>query len=60
MRSGARKFGRKNSSVSVKLEMVPKIHFTAASVSNAGNETASPVRKLRRQRAKNVFLTREV
>ncbi len=42
----------------MKLEIVPKIHLTTANVSNAGNETASPVRKLRRQRAKNVFLTR--
>jgi len=54
------KYGSQNSNASVKLEMVPKIHLIAASVSNAGKDTANPVRKLRRQRAKIVFLTRAV
>ena len=60
MSFGSRQYGRKNSSVSVKLEMVPKIHLTAASVTNAGSDTASPVRKLVRQLAKKDFLTRPV
>ena len=54
------KYGSQNNNASVKLEMVPKIHFIAASVSNAGSDTANPVRKLRRHRAKKVFLTRGV
>ena len=52
-----KKYGRKKSSVSVKLEMVPKIHFTAASVSNAGSVTARPAKKLARQLEKIVLLT---
>ena len=58
--SGFRKYGRKKSRVSVKVEMVPKIHLTTANVSSAGNVTASPVKKLARQRANKDFLTRTV
>src|SRR6185295_2687782 len=56
--SGFKIFGRKKSRVSVKVEMVPKIQMTAASVSNAGSVTARPVKKLARQLERNVFLTR--
>jgi hypothetical protein len=44
----------------VKLETVPKNHFTTASVTTPGSTIKRPVKKLARQRAKNDFFTREV
>ena len=54
----SRKNFRKNSSVSVKLDAVRNSHTTAATDTMAGSVTASPAKKLARQRAKKVFLTR--
>ena len=52
--------GRKKSSASVKLEMVPNSHLTTASVMTPGSTIARPVRKLARQRANSDFCTRQV
>ena len=51
-------FGKKNNSRSVKLETVPKNHFTTASVTTPGRMMISPVKKLVRERAKSDFFTR--
>jgi hypothetical protein len=43
--------------VSVKLEMVPNSHLTAANVNKAGSEMAKPVKKHARHCVKIVFFT---
>jgi hypothetical protein len=50
--------GMKKSSQSVRLETVLKSQTTAAMEMMSGSVTARPAKKLRRKRAKKLFLTR--
>src|SRR5271155_804178 len=48
-------FGKKNSSKSVMLEIVPNSHLMTAKEMTAGSTKTSPVRKLERHRTNKLF-----